>query len=202
VAERVRTGPTSTPFRFVGTLGYYQPTGGIAYVRARYLATSHARWMSEDADRDNSNRYQYAGDSPVRYVDPSGNVHIEGYTADQKREIMKHLRDICSNRLHLVSGGETLRKCLGRRCSDMVINCSSDKDPRCKDYGCGFGKGGPPHTTINLCPSAFTDKQGCGCLGKAIVHEMVHSCLKDEGEAPSKQCMFDLYGPGKPPCPE
>src|SRR5438046_8296858 len=36
--ERVRTGTTPTPFRFVGTAGYYRDSPTRAYVRARSLS--------------------------------------------------------------------------------------------------------------------------------------------------------------------
>ena len=46
--EQSRTGTTPTPFRFVGTAGYYRDTSSKTYVRARYLDTEKTRWLTED----------------------------------------------------------------------------------------------------------------------------------------------------------
>jgi RHS repeat-associated protein len=45
--ERTRTGSTATPFRFVGMQGYYRDTGLRSYVRARYLSTYLAQWITQ-----------------------------------------------------------------------------------------------------------------------------------------------------------
>src|SRR5438477_8650243 len=46
--ERTRTGTTATPFRFVGTEGYYRDSSSRTYVRARHLDTAKGRWMTKD----------------------------------------------------------------------------------------------------------------------------------------------------------
>src|SRR5438067_6061627 len=46
--ERSRTGTTPTPFRFVGTAGYYRDSGSRVYVRARHLDISKGRWLVRD----------------------------------------------------------------------------------------------------------------------------------------------------------
>jgi RHS repeat-associated protein len=73
--EKSRTGTTATPFRFVGTLGYYRDASVRTYVRARYLNTSLARWVTEDpigfASKD-SNIYRYCATNPMTATDKSG----------------------------------------------------------------------------------------------------------------------------------
>src|SRR5436853_4679590 len=44
--ERTRTGTTATPFRFVGTVGYFRDSPSRTYVRARHLKTAHGRWLT------------------------------------------------------------------------------------------------------------------------------------------------------------
>jgi len=46
--ERVRTGSTPTPFRYVGALGYYRDAVGRLYVRARVLRPDYGCWLTED----------------------------------------------------------------------------------------------------------------------------------------------------------
>ena len=43
-----RTGTTATPFRFVGTLGYYHDSSNRNYVRARHLRPIYGRWQTKD----------------------------------------------------------------------------------------------------------------------------------------------------------
>src|SRR5439155_19954488 len=43
--ERARTGTTPTPFRFVGTAGYYRDSSGRSYVQARTLDRLKGRWL-------------------------------------------------------------------------------------------------------------------------------------------------------------
>src|SRR5437763_6382912 len=45
---KTRTGTTDTPFQFVGTWGYYRDSTTKTYVRARYLNTAVARWLTND----------------------------------------------------------------------------------------------------------------------------------------------------------
>jgi RHS repeat-associated protein len=73
---RTRTGTTPTPFQFVGTTGYYSEMNTLrTYVRARYLYTQNARWLTEDpigfAGKD-LNLYRYARNLPSILTDPSG----------------------------------------------------------------------------------------------------------------------------------
>jgi RHS repeat-associated protein len=63
---------TDNPFGFTGR--EYDPTG-LQYNRARYYDPSAARFISEDPAGVvdfRANLYEYAGDNPVDFIDPSG----------------------------------------------------------------------------------------------------------------------------------
>jgi RHS repeat-associated protein len=73
--ERVRTGSTQTPFRYVGVAGYYRDNSGRVYVRHRELSLTVGRWVSRDPARLlalATNLYRYALGNPVGAMDPSG----------------------------------------------------------------------------------------------------------------------------------
>jgi RHS repeat-associated protein len=73
--ERSRTGTTATPFRFVGTEGYYRDSANRSYVRARYLDSEKGRWLTPDPigyDGGDWNMYRYAVGDPVGVIDASG----------------------------------------------------------------------------------------------------------------------------------
>src|SRR5438067_1999042 len=72
--ERSRTGTTPSPFRFVGTRGYYRASPSLTYVRARYLNPAKAAWLSRDpiGAPERPNAYSYVGENPLTMVDPAG----------------------------------------------------------------------------------------------------------------------------------
>ena len=72
---KASSGSTSTPFQYVGTLGYYRDSASKTYVRARYLDTQKGRWRSQDPigfDGGDYNLYRYVRNRPTVYKDPSG----------------------------------------------------------------------------------------------------------------------------------
>ncbi|MCW3097626.1 MAG: repeat-associated core domain protein [Chthonomonadaceae bacterium] len=72
---RARTGIVPTPFRFIGTQGYYQDDAVKTYVRARYLITQHGRWQNLDPigfDGGDANLYRYVSNKAVSDRDASG----------------------------------------------------------------------------------------------------------------------------------
>lgn len=77
--EASRTGTTATPFRYVGTQGYYRDSSSRTYVRARYLNTAQGRWMTQDPigfrGRD-WNVYNYSHNRPTVLVDYTGYLSI------------------------------------------------------------------------------------------------------------------------------
>jgi RHS repeat-associated protein len=72
--ESSRTGTTPTPFRYVGTAGYYRDAVERNYVRARYLDSRLGRWISEDSVGYLSdwNLFRYTNAKPTILIDPSG----------------------------------------------------------------------------------------------------------------------------------
>jgi RHS repeat-associated protein len=73
--EKSRTGTTATPFRFVGTLGYYRDSASRTYVRMRTFNTSLTRWVMEDPlgfESEELNLYRYAANQPMTATDESG----------------------------------------------------------------------------------------------------------------------------------
>jgi RHS repeat-associated protein len=73
--ERARTGSTPTPFRYVGTAGYYRDAADRTYVRARVLGTAKGAWISKDpvgVGFESEGAYRYVSNRPVSVVDPSG----------------------------------------------------------------------------------------------------------------------------------
>ena len=73
--EVARTGTTENSFRYKGAMGYYtnSDTNDI-YVRARTYEPRVARWLSFDPLEfsDGVNRYEYASNSPVNFIDANG----------------------------------------------------------------------------------------------------------------------------------
>lgn len=69
-----RTGNTPNPFQYVGQLGVQGDPTGLHYMRARYYDPTAGRFISRDpiGFAGGMNLYGYAGNDPVRYVDPSG----------------------------------------------------------------------------------------------------------------------------------
>jgi RHS repeat-associated protein len=70
---RTRTGTTPTPFTFGGVVGYYaEQLGNKFYVRARYLQTFLARWLTVDPLWPREEAYGYVQSAPTWNIDPSG----------------------------------------------------------------------------------------------------------------------------------
>jgi RHS repeat-associated protein len=72
---RSSTGSTPTPFRFIGTAGYYSDSSNQSYVRARHLDVIKGRWLNQDPiglDGEDTNLYRYVENNPQTLSDPSG----------------------------------------------------------------------------------------------------------------------------------
>ena len=69
-----RGGTSSTKHGFVGSLGHTtEPsTGGLIYMRARWMDPLTGRFISEDPAGDGNNWYTYCRNNPVNHTDPSG----------------------------------------------------------------------------------------------------------------------------------
>lgn len=79
-----QTGSTPNPFRFLGQFGVQHEGNGLQYVRARYYHPATGRFISKDplsGSAENGqtlNRYAYALNNPIRYVDVNGLSAREG----------------------------------------------------------------------------------------------------------------------------
>ncbi len=71
-------GATPNPFKYVGQYGVMDEGSGLYYIRARYYDAQIGRFinkdpkMGNDQDGQSLNRYAYAQNNPVRFVDVSG----------------------------------------------------------------------------------------------------------------------------------
>ncbi len=75
-APRATQGTPSGKHAFVGNLGHTtEPdTGGLVYMRARWMDPVTGRFLSEDPARDGANWFGYCGGDPVNAVDRDGRV--------------------------------------------------------------------------------------------------------------------------------
>jgi RHS repeat-associated protein len=73
---RASTGTNHSPFKYVGTLGYYSDSATTLYVRARYYRPAQTRWMTVDPLWPDECSYSYATSSPTSSVDPLGEAPV------------------------------------------------------------------------------------------------------------------------------
>jgi RHS repeat-associated protein len=69
------TGTSTTPFDWLGTLGYYRESSLRFYIRSRYYLQNVGRWQTEDlfnVQVIEGKLFEYALNSPFTYTDPSG----------------------------------------------------------------------------------------------------------------------------------
>jgi RHS repeat-associated protein len=70
---KAATGSHPNRLRWMGRLGYrWEPDAGQYDVRRRRYEAGRGRWTSRDALVAWGERYGYGGNSPIRYMDPSG----------------------------------------------------------------------------------------------------------------------------------
>jgi RHS repeat-associated protein len=65
------TGSTPNPYRYVGSLGYYQTGNSLMHLGARYYLPEVGRFVQRDAVRIGP-PYAYALNTPTKYGDPNG----------------------------------------------------------------------------------------------------------------------------------
>ena len=75
--EKTENAADTNPFRYAGE--YFDAETGQIYLRNRYYSPSTGRFITEDPVRDGLNWYVYAGNNPVMFIDPSGNIREPGY---------------------------------------------------------------------------------------------------------------------------
>jgi RHS repeat-associated protein len=81
------TGTLVNPFQYTGR--EFDSETGIYYYRARYFDPSAGRFLSEDSVRFGAgpNFYRYAGNSPLNWIDPSGNASCWSVTPNGMTQV-------------------------------------------------------------------------------------------------------------------
>ena len=70
---RTESGTKRSEWGFVGLLGYLEDASSMLYVRMRHYLAEKARWLTVDSLWSQESPYKYARNSPIVFVDPSGN---------------------------------------------------------------------------------------------------------------------------------
>jgi RHS repeat-associated protein len=71
------TGTTPNPYRYVGSLGYYQTGSSLMHLGARYYMPEVGRFTRRDpVEVAGANAYAYAANGPTASIDPSGLLTI------------------------------------------------------------------------------------------------------------------------------
>jgi RHS repeat-associated protein len=84
-------GSSTTPFTFVGTLGYFRDAGSkLTYVRARYFHEMQSCWNTKDSKWPAASAYSYAMSSPLVFIDASGRW-------PKYRNAPQHVKDTIDN---------------------------------------------------------------------------------------------------------
>lgn len=80
-----RTGATANPFRYVGRYGLIDEGNGLLYVRARYYNPELGKFITKDpltgkdGDTQSLNRYVYAVNNPVIFIDVNGMSVLDSF---------------------------------------------------------------------------------------------------------------------------
>lgn len=218
--QQSRTGTTSTPFGYVGTLGYHKDPAHKAYVRARYLDSWLGRWITEDPIGHGPNLYGYGDASPARNVDPTGLLTIENCNKQQQLQIERALNHMCTRQ-------QGYQNCISSGCCGQLADpdcfstvCSTppgstppgSTPPNNKNYVIRCGKCGKqdgrhvcgrgllnnwadPRPGFIICDAAFIVGE-CGGLHCVLAHEFMHAC----GKTGHPQACFDCIDSVFPSC--
>lgn len=94
------SGTNSNPFKYVGRYGVMDEGGGLSYVRARYYSPEIGRFLSKDPltgkDRDGQslNRYVYALNNSISFIDISGTSTLQIFANIIKGQVLEITKDI------------------------------------------------------------------------------------------------------------
>lgn len=69
---QTETGTNTSPWNFVGLLGYLRDLATLLYVRARHYLNANAMWLTADPLWPVTRAYSYTKMSPIAYTDSSG----------------------------------------------------------------------------------------------------------------------------------
>lgn len=191
---RAQTGTTSTPFQFVGTLGYYRDSPVKTYVRARYLDRARGRWTTRKprgAVRTEP-AYAYVHDSPATAFDLSGRDTIN--PPDLGKKLVECLKK-CNGKTGKDWAGCMLG-CLGnlgwKYCS--YVACLALPQQLCP-HGCDpCGKSGCEKYVSSACDCCEV-KWYC-CMAQARNRLAVEKCNDDQINC---ECQNDCAQAGNAP---
>jgi len=201
--ELSATGATPTPFRFLGSLGYYRDSADRSYVRARGYSHGMAAWVSPDPLRVENNGYLYARASPISRSDSFGLLSwgsgCKGDTeALAKRCLNEALSKVngggnCSNAFY----GQGACSCRSKQdlkslLDSLSIDCTSIGDPGANSpdalgaMSCqGAFRGGGCNCAMQLSYVGLTFASDCSTFGGAMIHELIHGCAECRNEVPT-----------------
>jgi len=75
------TGTTANPYKYVGSLGYYQTGSSLMHLGGRHYVRELGRFTARDVFQGSDSQYAYCAQNPLYYSDPTGwlLVNIGGF---------------------------------------------------------------------------------------------------------------------------
>lgn len=143
VERSPRAPAVATPHRFAGEFGYWHDGCECYYVRARYYAPEHGRWISRDPigfQGGDWNLHRYVRNAAIVQVDPSG-LHVGAICGLSPCKGCSP--KCCNHQTCQRVPDEMFNACL----EGVPAKCGSDAMDACAGYG-GFG--GAVSTSIAL----------------------------------------------------
>jgi RHS repeat-associated protein len=115
-----QTGPSPTPFGFVGAWGYYNDSDSTTYIRARTYSPVMAAWVTSDPLWPEEEAFGYVTANPIVWFDPTGQNRTQNCTQERKLECAAK----CAHR-----GG--IRNCRQRNhpLPKRIVNCACKNKP-------------------------------------------------------------------------
>jgi len=163
------TGTTSNPYKYVGSLGYYQTGSSLMHLGARYYMPEIGRFTACDVFKGHSathdyNYYGYAAGNPVMRTDPDGRQWIEIL------EIVSLLNEANT----VIQASRTFNRCVDFR--DVCGVCwNEDCQEKLRGSRAGFG----------LCQSTSTQIRpaaGGGVVTRTVIIHAVCTLNQQTGQ--------------------
>jgi RHS repeat-associated protein len=101
------TGTTPNPYRYVGSLGYYQTGSSLMHLGARYYMPEVGLWVQADPVRyfDTSGVRNYVGNNPLTFVDASGQAEECCDPKKERNEMRGRVRQLRQDLRDRPAGG-------------------------------------------------------------------------------------------------
>ena len=179
---RSKTETVENPIRYCGE--YFDSETGNIYLRARYYDPNVRRFISEDPVEDGGNWYVYAGNNPIRFIDPSGlsvtlsekdyeefrrHVGVVYGSADLEFVLDQNYKKKGMVKIIGVNAPEHGGSIIGRSLLSLIIE--SDQN-----VAFSFATGGDSNysfgrVTVSLVAAGYDDNE----IRSHIIHEFVHA---------------------------